>query len=142
MVHLMGDSVGASLLPILRFVQYPRTEATIPLGLPVHSGPLGGKDAWFNFSTPGQGTEPQFSSYTGTHAPSHRVELLRVSVSLSSQAFPCLGSTTLKTNKNTMTGQERDCRRKKTLYFSIYNGAFLPCFLEKRPCIFILHSVP
>lgn len=76
MVHLMGDSVGASLLPILRFVQYPGMEVTISLGLPVHSGPMGRKAAWLNFSAPGQdmGLPPSTCIYT--HASGHRVEPL------------------------------------------------------------------
>lgn len=49
-----------------------------------------------------------------------------VRVALALRAFSCLGSATLKANKNTMTGQERDHRRKKALDFSTYRGDFVP----------------
>lgn len=78
MVYLMGDSVGASLLPILRLVQYPGMEVTIPLGLPVHGGPPGGKAAWLHLSAPSEGMGPPGSNCTHIHASGHRMEPLGV----------------------------------------------------------------
>lgn len=56
-VCLMSDLVKVSLLPIPVYLEYPRAEDAVPLGLPIHvdrsNGPVGRGDTWLNFFAPG-----------------------------------------------------------------------------------------